>query len=903
MQRPDSRLILLCAYMLQLSARAAADLGMDFDKLNPKTYSSPTGQYSLRVDPSSKYGGGEGDYRMTRGGAELWSKKLPFTLWDAAVTDEGVVAGYAYSLGRENVRVEDGKHENGRLHMVILDPQGVLRMNEMLPRTGTFSCTSTVDRNVRGLIVDTENDRFIVRCTEGGWLSRGETWRVFRLSTGKPLDEFQFDHPRSGARDWWSVEDARPVAGTQLILVSWQYHQYDESGNNLQAEGASYGLFDSDGTAAWELIRPNDLTAQYAILRTDQPRSFDLWFVAEKQRVTFEATRDPAQRWLISERGRTEFASNPREPERKPAALDRLELRHLGAIQLEPDDPPPPVRDIIDFSFNSFGQIAMLRAEPDGSRSLVLVETDGTLIDEFPLPPEAESANVFGLSLAWIDANRCIVAANTWDDAEGNKRKPVLRVWIFDNEEQSFSLFIQRTDESLTGLTADRNGQFVLVVQSDVSAPAKVYVITFDAAGREIWCHVPECDWLRNTSPPAVTEEGLVIIPYSTGSFVTVLDRYGRFLRYDNCEKVFGEEGGRIESVASDGRGGMYLQFSMSPIWHVRSDWSYISKLWLRHPDNRAIRVPNNGVRVDPAGAVWVSDCHALLRLNEAGVVDRILGEPPDAPALRNISTVAIDQVGTIYAVEDRDGAVHVFDAAGKRVRRMRPEPDDFKEEWGELSVARDGTALLGGLEFSAGGDRVGVRQAPDGLSGPDAFGARLLAHPNSRRCWVAAQGSVHLLDENNKLVRTLLRHADGTWLDGIETAAVDADGKLAIVAADWGANRQVTIFDQNGAAIAGAAFPALPDAWFNPERLAFSGRYVLSGPWGDASRFVALDIAANPPTWYDLGDIRPYADTWRYFFVKDGKELWMFAEEARRVERFEIVTPEKSTANASSAR
>jgi len=45
--------------------------------LNPKTYKSPSGEYELRVDPSTKYGEGEGHYRMLRGGAEVWAKNFP----------------------------------------------------------------------------------------------------------------------------------------------------------------------------------------------------------------------------------------------------------------------------------------------------------------------------------------------------------------------------------------------------------------------------------------------------------------------------------------------------------------------------------------------------------------------------------------------------------------------------------------------------------------------------------------------------------------------------------------------------------------------------------------------------------------------------------------------------------
>ncbi len=98
--------------------------------LNPKTYKSPSGEYELHVDPSTIYGQGEGGYRLTHKGAEVWTKKLPFTLWDMAVTDKGISAGYAYSLGRENEPLKPlGKDQPfdsvvGQLHLVIIDPPG-----------------------------------------------------------------------------------------------------------------------------------------------------------------------------------------------------------------------------------------------------------------------------------------------------------------------------------------------------------------------------------------------------------------------------------------------------------------------------------------------------------------------------------------------------------------------------------------------------------------------------------------------------------------------------------------------------------------------------------------------------------------------------------------------------------
>src|SRR3954454_1374798 len=67
--------------------------------LNPKIYASPSGRYMLFVDPSDPRGRGKASYRMSVDGKAAWSAEKPYTLWEAGVTDDGSVAGYAYSYG------------------------------------------------------------------------------------------------------------------------------------------------------------------------------------------------------------------------------------------------------------------------------------------------------------------------------------------------------------------------------------------------------------------------------------------------------------------------------------------------------------------------------------------------------------------------------------------------------------------------------------------------------------------------------------------------------------------------------------------------------------------------------------------------------------------------------------
>src|SRR4051812_12504003 len=88
--------------------------------LNPNTYASPSGKYSLFVNPSDMYGRGKADYKLSLGGREVWSGEKPYTLWDAKVTDDGCVLGYSYSFGRAGLSEAGWKAGPGDFRVVIL---------------------------------------------------------------------------------------------------------------------------------------------------------------------------------------------------------------------------------------------------------------------------------------------------------------------------------------------------------------------------------------------------------------------------------------------------------------------------------------------------------------------------------------------------------------------------------------------------------------------------------------------------------------------------------------------------------------------------------------------------------------------------------------------------------------
>src|SRR4051794_22197077 len=119
--------------------------------LNPKTYRSPAGAYALTVDPSDMSGKGPASYRLTRGDRVVWDRSLPFTLWDAAVTDDGVVGGYAYTDGYDSIA-------GGDFRIALLDTKGNVRLDHA-DRRAFWMIHGPAALFGLGLFLDPANDR------------------------------------------------------------------------------------------------------------------------------------------------------------------------------------------------------------------------------------------------------------------------------------------------------------------------------------------------------------------------------------------------------------------------------------------------------------------------------------------------------------------------------------------------------------------------------------------------------------------------------------------------------------------------------------------------------------------------------------------------------------------------
>ena len=909
--------------------------------LNPKGYKSPSGEYELRVDPSTMYGQGEGGYRMTRKGQEVWAKKLPFTLWDAEVLDDGTVAGYAYSLGRENIPLKKlGPNDpfdsvEGKLHLVILDPQGGSRMNEVFPRRGMNSCMTSIDRNVAGFILDPGNDRFIVRTWENGSrLSLDETWRTYRVSTGKLLDEFGFAHPRTNGQESWFLLAARPVAGTPLILVNWSYTKWGQDGNGRQDSGGSFSLITPDAKPIWELDRPRDypeysdfssrldkdkdakeierltilerrIRQEGAILRTDRPRHFDVWFVSDNERVTFEVARDGESGWRVSEAGRQEYAAGKASPPQDQTdKLDSLKLQHLGTIKLRIDDAPlPEIRNIAYFDVDDRGRIGFLRREGERAQRFVLIDANGVVQWQTGLN-EVFGDQYYLTTATWIEKDRWLLVGASLREVPGAKLKEsTTRAFWLDVDTHKSTPIDPFTAQHARHVAATHDGGFVVIL-SPPPGPGGLEaepVVAFGRDGKERWRFIsdPQEQIVFGTSAVAVTTDGKVVVAREYGSALTVLTLDGTFVRTMECKEAFDKEA-EAKWLTPDLDGGLIIPsgYKAGAIQRIALDDRVRSHLTIKQPDGRLIDLagfPDEiGVRVDKSGILWACDKHALFRFNSDGVVDRVLGEAPDKPVLRWIEAGAIDQRGNVYLVEKRSAITHVFDPNGGPVRLLRPNPDDFERSWdaGSIEIKSDGSAVVGLVLFSPAGERVGRIPWPEG---PERGSFRFPAHGD--HYWIISDEELYLIGSDNRVAKTIKRRPDGSWLDRIGGSAVSPDGALVVgtgpsgVSAYWEReHRTLNFYTPAGEPLKTVEVPNIGENRPMWGQLAYNGRYVLLGPWEYTERrYLLLDSAADPPKWYDVGRLEPDKDNWRYYFVKDGHELWMLAQDARQVERFAL--------------
>lgn len=454
-----------------------------------KTYLSPSAKWSLEIDPSDLYGRGKGSYRMSTDGKEVWHAELPYALCDAAVSDDGITAGYAYSHGLEGMGHGGYKDGPGSLHVVILDAAGAVRLNETVKRAHSGAIHASPEPVAEGFMLHPRDDRFTLRIGSDS----GESWWVYRLSTGEAVKRFELRSTAVATDAARYVVSARAVVELPLTLVHWW--RYDQG---TEKSGALFTLCDFDGGSVWSLELPGDYTIANneeaesrlqrkvrqsgAILRASEPGLFELWFAATGERVRFEARRDPAapKGWSVKELAREKYA--PPAEEKAALVAKKRPLPHLGSFVLGDHSPHGPIRGIDEFAFDGDGHIGFLRRDNREAYAFVLIEQSGRLLSEVALPTPAASKT----RLAWIANSRWLVTASA-GGIEGKARG-----WWLETEKRSLEEIKGFDCPSIESVAGTGDGGFVALATRDQRYTMTHELIGFDPAGKSRWKHESE---------------------------------------------------------------------------------------------------------------------------------------------------------------------------------------------------------------------------------------------------------------------------------------------------------------------------------------------------------------------------------------------------------------------------
>jgi hypothetical protein len=804
--------------------------------LNPRTYRSSSGAFELEVDPTDRRGRGPGRYRLERHGGVVWQGTLPFTFFDAAVAEDGAVAGVAYSKGFEGGPYGE---DPGNLRIAVLDPDGKLRFQQVMPRRETRVIHGEPVPQSKGVLLDEVGGRALVRLAADD--SGREDWQLYDLRSGAASGRFA-----PGSLDDGHLLDVRRLTQGSGFLAHWSF-----------AGASRFKILTRDFEPVWS----HEILGAGSIDAVTKP-GFTL--ESEKELIDFVvSSRD--SRVLVTESGRR--ASVRPDPLR---TVPEWDLSLLGRIELGPDSKNRrPVRSVHHFDIDGLGRLALVRCE-SGASSLVMVEPTGNVLADIAL--ELPSCAM----TAWI-------GGDLWAVVERNGEGEFAAIHAVDVGRKT-TRPLARLEGSYLSSVRGNGGRGFLILHGLTDVLRLV-----DASGIEVTrlrrdSNDPEA--LFSPEDMVGTADGKLAVLDNIRSVIQVFRSDGSFVESIDLGSALGRKASYPAEVAVSPRGGFAVwDFGAPrPLLLLEESGALLSEISPRYDDGRSTGNLRH-LRYAPDGALWATDGEALLRLNDQGVVDAVVGARPIKTQLTEIIATARDGAGRYYLLDRRTASTHVFDASGAFSHQCDPQPGDFDQHLSspQLTVNGDGTVHVSDgdrdryVVFDAGGRRVGT--LPKRL---DDIREDWYAQPKGLDRWITKMEDLYLTDAEGRLLHRLSRHGDRTWIVHPSSAAVASDGSIAILSSYRGENGQgatLGVFSPDGTAVRTRRFPGLESfasLAYDAERTALGIDHRILLLEGDEP------IGSFTPRGYD-------SSYWDLFLSGGGRELHLLDRARRVVYRYDL--------------
>ncbi len=858
--------------------------------VQPHTYVSPSGEWSLLVDPSNRYGYGAAMLTVSIQGKAQWSGEVPFTFRDAVIGDAGVFAGFSYELG--------AKRGDGKLAVHVMDAYGSSLLADLLAdRTKTDSYGDPWPYATRIVLLPARNVAIV--CVPGLDPERkSEAWCPYALSPVKKLDVVHANRPTGSPEERAFTWAFAPVRGTSLTLAQWNLDAAEKV-----ARGCEFLLYDEAWKPVWSLSLPGDFgetedfmqAAQWdrryggGILSSSADQRFEVHNFAKDERVTYEVAQDvkAATGWGVREIARLPFNAFASPPE-----ISKLELTSAGIVALDVDllDISNPIRNIEAFTFSRPDQITFLRSEKHDA--LVTIDAQGKVVRELIVPEIKNSADTWRTWTPLIHGDWMTTVGNFSEDP------PITQAWRLSVKTEKLVPLSPIKDLTIDRTAATHDGGYVILGSRYSTAAETSAIVRCTAEGTQSWLleGSANCDQPSAICSPediAIDTDDSLLVLDEDRECIQVFDVHGKYVKAYNLGKRPENEYRSLCDLLVEPDGTfLVLELGNSLLrWHrITRDGTELSSFTVRRENgDRDVGDIMRKPVVDPLGRMWGTDRYQLLQYDAEGVVHGRFGVAPDPQKLHGISWPYFDGTGRL-AIEDSDThAIHFFTADGQRAFVCVPAPNDVGSSPRLLGVV---AGPVGNIYVNWGQPtNCQVFDAKCQRRGPvESRGQCFALNPQTKGLWSAGSDlsdshSLRRLDPLGGAILGTNRRPDRNFFEQPIALACSSDGTVVVLDTPG----ELCFFDENCAPLRQIHLPKADLGYVNNFHVGQRWAVISCAQSADDSSALVVSLLDGKTLRFSPPLEKEPRGAWSFGLSPDESELWALATSPAALHRFKL--------------
>ncbi len=211
-----------------------------------QAFYSPSKHWVLRVQASESSGSAAAQYTMEHMGKQAWQTTFPYCLDTAQVTNDGVIAGWAYSAGRSGLQ-GGADAARGWMYLVVVD-HGKVLWSEQTARYGSGFFDRDPLPTCRMACSDSVSKRFIFVVQGQDYKLWGDEWIAVSLAG---------DTMRSSTKPGRGLTDqAGMVLGPHQVLALGDSSLFATTWTLREGKPA-VAVLDAAGILLWKFCYPS----------------------------------------------------------------------------------------------------------------------------------------------------------------------------------------------------------------------------------------------------------------------------------------------------------------------------------------------------------------------------------------------------------------------------------------------------------------------------------------------------------------------------------------------------------------------------------------------------------------------------------------------------------------------